>query len=227
MSITVVKHDIQKYILSYLTYHRVARFKDLIPPKTTTNLFTYHLKLLQKRDLITWVDDGYTLTTLALAYIDRLNDEGEFAYQQPKMVTMFVIQNGDGGILLQKRTKQPYIDTWTLPNGKLSIDDESLADAAKREVIEKIGLLNPQLRQAGNCYIRVVENDAPITVTFAHIFTFVSDDIVLKDDMIWIHPRKLDTVPLAPAVEQIVARTFFRDPLYFEEFIHDVQQSEG
>ena len=225
MSITVAKHDIQKYILSYLTYHAVAKFSDLQPPKVKTNLFSYHLKLLIKNDMIEHADDGYRLTILGLAYIDRLNDDGEFAYHQPKMVTMFVIQNGDGGILLERRTKQPYIDTWTLPNGKLSIDDVSLHDAAVHEIRAKLGIYHSRMRKAGGCYIRVMHGDAPITVTFAHIFAFETDDIpksvIDSGDYRWVYPRKLSTIALAPAVEQIIARTFFRDPLFFEEFVHN------
>jgi len=226
MAITVVKHDIQKYILSYLTYHRVARFKELIPPKTPTNLFSYHLKLLQKNDMVRWIDDGYTLTTLGLAYVDRLNDDGEYAYLQPKMMAMFVIQNSDGGILLQRRHKQPYIDTWTLPNGKLSVDDESLYSAATSEIHRTLNIYTANLRHAGDCYIRVTESDAPITLTFAHIFSFDSDDVELTDELTWVHSRQLHKVELAPAVEQIVARTFFRDPFFFEEFIHDFQPKD-
>ena len=222
MQITVAKHDIQKYILSYLTYHKIARFRDLQPPKVKTNLFTYHLKLLIKNDMVEHVDDGYTLTILGLAYIDRLNDDGEFAYRQPKMVTMFVIQDSDGKILLERRTKQPYIDTWTLPNGKLSIDDESLHNAAGNEIYAKLDIRHSQMRHAGDCYIRVVRDDAPITVTFAHIYAFESDDIIAGEGYLWVHPRKLDAIELAPAVEQIISRTFFRDPLFFEEFVHDI-----
>lgn len=222
MNITVAKHDIQKYILSYLMYHGVVRFRDLQPPKVKTNLFSYHLKLLQKNDLIQWTGDGYTLSTLGLAYVDRLDDDGNFAYQQPKMITMFVVQNSDGGILLQHRMKQPYIDTWTLPNGKLYLDEESLAHAAEREVDHLIGIEHPVIRHVGDCYIRVFDNDAPLTVTFVHIFALQSDTIIPTEDQMWIHPRKLHKVTLAPAVEQIVARTFFRDPFFFEEFMHDV-----
>lgn len=225
MQLTVAKHAIQKHILTYLTYHKTAKFSELQPPRVKTNLFSYHLKLLIKNDMIEHADDGYTLTILGLAYIDRLNDAGEFAYQQPKMVTMFVIQNGDGGILLERRTKQPYIDTWTLPNGKLSIDDESLHDAAVGEINAKLGIRHPHMRQAGDCYIRVMRGDAPITVTFAHIFAFETDGIpeatVDGSSYIWVSARKLGSITLAPAVEQIIARTFFRDPLFFEEFVHN------
>src|ERR1700757_944764 len=173
MPTKVVKHDIQKYILTKLTYAKGARFRDLKPPKVATNHFSYHLKQLEAGDMIERTDEGgYTLSLLGLAYIDRLNDEGVFAYQQPKMVTMFVIQNSDGGVLLEKRAKQPYIDTWTLPNGKLSIDDESLHDAALGEIGRNYGLKYANIRHAGDCYIRVTREEAPLTVTFAHIIVF-------------------------------------------------------
>ena len=219
MSATVVKHDIQKNILTRLTYMGEARFSDLKPPKVATNLFSYHVKLLERRGMIERTDEGgYTLSLLGLSYIDRLNEDGEFAYQQPKMVTMFVIQNSDGNILLERRHKQPYIDTWTLPNGKLSIDDETLRDAAMNEIEKRTGLKHVIMRHAGDCYIRVSREEAPISVTFAHIFAVESDDIVPAADQIQVHPRKLHTVALAPAVVPIVSRTFFSEPFFFEEF---------
>lgn len=225
MPSTVAKHPVQKHILTYLMYHETARFRDLQPPKVKTNLFSYHLKLLIKNDMIEHVDDGYTLTILGLAYVDRLSGEGDYMYHQPKMMTMFVVQNSDGGILLEYRKKQPYINTWTLPNARLSIDDESLQSAAAAKLYAKIGIHHSQLRQAGDCYIRVMRADAPITLTFAHIFAFdtddISDSVVDGVNYTWVSARKLSTVKLAPAVDQILARTFFRDPMFFEEFIHD------
>ena len=41
-----VTHHIQKHILDVLMYTAVARFRDLRPPRTDTNLFTYHLNVL-------------------------------------------------------------------------------------------------------------------------------------------------------------------------------------
>jgi ADP-ribose pyrophosphatase YjhB (NUDIX family) len=162
-------------------------------------------------------DDGYTLSTLGLAYADRVNEERQIVYQQPKIITMFVIQNSDGDILLQKRTKQPYIDTWNLPNGKLHIDDDSLAVAAQQLILRKLNVKKQDSNHAGDCYIRVSQGDAPISVTLAHIFTFNRDNIQM-DNTQWVQPHKLHKLDLAPAVEQIVARTFFRDLFFFEEF---------
>lgn len=223
MAITVAKHEIQKYILTKLTYAKYVRFRDLKPPRTATNLFSYHLKLLQRGGMIEHDGEGYTLSMLGLAYIDRLNDEGEIAYLQPKMVTMFVIQNSDGGVLLEKRAKQPYIDMWTLPSGKLSVDDESLKDAAAQEIFRRFGIQGSSLRHAGDCYLRVMQSDAQITLTFAHIFTLETDSITASAGQRWVHPRKLHTIDLAPTVSRIIARTFFRDPFFFEEFQYELE----
>ena len=213
-----IQHHIQKYIIGVLLRQKIARFRDLRPPKTDTNLFSYHLKLLIRGGMIDKRDDGYTLSPLGLAYVDRVNAEKIIIRQQPKIITMLVVQNSDGDVLLQKRAKQPYIDTWNLPNGKLHIDDISLTSAAQREAHKKLGLENQAVHHAGDCYIRVRQDDAPISVTLAHIFTFNSDNIPMTDQLQWIQPHKLNQLDLAPVIDQIVARAFFRDPFFFEEF---------
>lgn len=48
--------------------------------------------------------------------------------------------------------------------------------------------------------------------------TTEQDLTVGNEHLAWVSPRKLLELDLAPAIEQIVARTFFRDPYFFEEF---------
>ena len=131
---------------------------------------------------------------------------------------MLVIQNSDGDILLQRRTKQPHIDTWTLPYGKLHIEDVSVKAAAQREAEEKLGVKNQPLEHAGDCYIRVYTKGELLSTTLAHVFRFYSDDIQINDTLQWARPHKLAQLTLAPAVEDIMARTFFKDPFFFEEY---------
>lgn len=213
-----IKHHIQKHILGVLLRQRTARFRDMRPPRTDANLYSYHLTQLVKSGLVKKIEGGYALDTAGLVYTDRLNAEKMFVRQQPKIVTMLVIQNSDGDTLLQRRTKQPYIDMWTLPNGKMHIDDETLLAAAQREAKEKLSLSDQEMVHAGDCYVRVRHGETLMTVTLAHIFTFNKDDIELDDNLQWVQPHKLDRMVLAPGVSQIIARTFFRDPFFFEEF---------
>lgn len=213
-----VNHHIQKHILDVLMYQKVARFRDLRPPRTDTNLFTYHLNSLVKMGMVAKVDGGYSLSSDGLAYVDRVSSEKKAIRSQPKIITMLVVQNSDGDILLQRRTKQPYIETWTLPYGKLHIEDSSVEVAAKREAFEKLGLKQQVVEHAGDCYIRVTANGELLSTTLAHVFRFYKDDIAIGEDIVWARPHKLYQYQLAPAVEEIMARTFFKDAFFFEEF---------
>ncbi len=218
---TSIEHHIQRYIMMVLMYQKVARFRDMRPEKTDTNLYSYHLKLLQKNNFVKKIEGGYTLGKNGVLYIDRVTTSTLKVRNQPKIITMLVVQNSDGKLLLYKRQRQPYSDQWTLPYGKLHIDDPSLQDAAKREAYEKLGLKDQPVVHAGDCYIRVRDGKDTVMSTLAHVFTLNSDDIALDGRQMWVKPHRLHEYDLAPAVEKIVARTFFRDPHFFEEFEED------
>ncbi len=214
-----IDHHIQKYIVGVLIHQKYARFRDLRPPKVDTNLYSYHLKVLQKGSWINKTEQGYTLSSKGLAYVDRVSIKKLNLRYQPKIVTMLVIQNSDGDVLLTLRKKQPYIDTWTLPHGKTHIIDASIVDGARREWSEKVGGVAPEnLRHAGDCYNRVLDDQGMVSATLMHVFYANEDDIQTTDTLQWVRPHKLAQYDLAPAVEQIVARTFFRDPYFFEEY---------
>jgi ADP-ribose pyrophosphatase YjhB (NUDIX family) len=213
-----VNHHIQKHIIDVLMYTDVARFSELRPPKVDTNLFTYHLKGLVKTGLVEKKETGYTLSTVGLSYVDRVSVEKKSVRTQPKIITMLVIQNGEGDVLLQRRTKQPYIHTWTLPYGKLHVEDRSTEDAAQREAFEKLGIENPDLEHAGDAYIRVYKENEQLSTTLVHVFRAYREYDITRDDLLWARPHKLDQLSLSPAVQEIMARTFFKDPFFFEEF---------
>lgn len=239
-----VTHNIQRSILGVLVTHEFARFRDLKPAKVDTNLFSYHLKLLQKSGYIRKSDQGYTLADKGLQYVDRVSTGQMRLRSQPKIITMLLVQDGYGNVLLQKRLKQPYINTWTLPYGKMHIDDGSVIAAAQREAREKLGFDPHKLRHVGDCYITVghkvrvaAEPIAAGTLidgdtvhlntredwqigsrTLAHIVRFETDAIVASEDLMWVEPLALSKLNLAPAVEQIVTRAFFGDEFFFEEF---------
>lgn len=214
-----INHHIQKHIVDVLMYRELARFRDLRPPKIDTNLFAYHLKELIKMGVVLKNIEGYTLSAAGLAYVDRVSVEKKVIRTQPKIITMLVIQNDSGDILLQRRNKQPYINTWTLPYGKLHIEDSSVKEAAQREAFEKLGLENPELEHAGDAYIRVTTNKELLSTTLVHVFRAYLEYKTDRDDLVWAQPHKLSRYALSPAVEEIMTRTFFKDPFYFEEFL--------
>lgn len=238
-----IKHHIERSIVAYLMTHEYARFSEMRPERVDTNLFTYHLKLLVKGGYVAKTDKGYTLSDNGLIYVDRVSTEKMKLRTQPKIITMLLIQDGYGKVLLQKRTKQPYINTWTLPYGKLHIDDESVLAGARRESQEKLDYDPHKLRHVGDCYIVVGKNVAVDegarmgslkdgdmldlaqktvfeieTRTLAHVIRYETDAITAGDNLQWVEPLDLAKLKLAPAVEQIVARAFFGDEFFFEEY---------
>lgn len=219
--ITEVNHFIQKNVLSYLTQQKIARFRDMRPLKTDTNLYSYHLKLLQKNGFVEKMDDGYTLTVRGMSYVDRISAESVRLSVQPKVVTMLVIQNGYGGVLMYQKTRQPFIDQWTLPFGKVYNNDASITQAAKRETKDKIGDVEIALHHAGDCYVRVRHDDEIKISTLIHVFYGTTDLELAGEHLKWVKLHAIDALDTAPAIDQIIARTFFKDPYFFEEFTVD------
>jgi 8-oxo-dGTP pyrophosphatase MutT (NUDIX family) len=215
---TEVKHNIQKHILSVLLHQQTARFRDMRMPRTDTNLYSYHLTQLVKSGLVKKIAGGYTLDTKGLIYVDRLNASKLFIRPQPKIVTMIIIQNGYGDVLMYQKLRQPFIDRWTLPFGKIHNDDTSIHAAAIREVQEKVGDIDVTLRHAGDCYIRTIHEGVVATAMIAHVFHGQVDEFTPEKHMQWVSLRKLEDYDPVPATKEIIARTLFRDPFFFEEF---------
>ena len=213
-----IDHHIQRHILSVLMQTPIARFRDMRPPKVDSNLYSYHLGLLLKKQLIDKHDSGYSLSKKGIVYIDRVSTATLDVRLQPKITTMFVIQNDEGEVLLFERIRHPFIGQWALPNGKVHLTDRTLELSAKRELSEKLNVSDQPFKRAGACFIRTVHDGEVVMSTLAHIFTFTTNDIELHDRLRWVKPHKLHQLQLAPAVEQIVARTFFNDPYFFEEY---------
>lgn len=213
-----VKHTIDRHILGVLLGREYARFSDMRPPRVDTNLYSYHLKTMLSGGWVEKTDQGYTLTPKGLAYVDRVSASTVVMRRQPKIITMLLVQNSEGDVLMMKRQKQPYIDTWTLPYGKIHIEDESIIEAGKREAEEKLHFISFDLRHSGDCYIRVYEADQILTSTLAHIVRFETDDIAETDTLKWFSPLAITKLRTAPAVNEIIARSFFGDKFFFEEF---------
>lgn len=211
-----VKNKIQKSIIDYLFAHTSARFRDLRPKSVDTNHLTYHLNKLVQMGLVEKISDGYCLSSSGLDYADRTAD----TLPRIKTVIMFVIQNGDGDLLIEQLASAPFAGMWTLPCGKLQPSDDSVSAAAQRLAGDKFSFTIVPTH-AGSCYIRVMGKNKASLTTLVHVMKFNSDDIRPVLPLAWARPHKLQQYSLAPAVEEIVVRSFFNDPFFFEEFTID------
>lgn len=217
-NLTTVKHKIQIQIIDYLAFHEIGRFKDLRPKGVDTNLCTYHLGKLVGRGLVDKRIDGYSLSLEGVAYVENRDNLTSGDMVRPKITILFLVQNSDGDVLLERRTKQPFMNRWMLPFGDIYSSDVTVLDAAQREFKKKFNNTGKGMVHAGICYIRVKNEQGLQYTTAAHIFSCNSDEIRQADTISWARPHKLDRYRLAPATQSIIARGFFNDPFFFEEF---------
>ena len=212
-------HTVQKHILRHLTYHKRARFSEMRPTRIDSNLYNYHLKSLMRDGLVEKTDKGYRLTVEGLKYVDQISVEKFEHRRQPKIITMLISFDSDGRVLLWPKKKQPFIGAWSLPSGKLHLDDMSLDAAVQREAIEKVGLAPVSCRQAGICYVRARINGEIISYILAHVFVVeLGADHTLHDDVRWFSTAERESLKLLPATEQIIELAKDSSDLFFAEF---------
>ena len=219
---TPVVHVIQKHILGYLMTHREARFSEMRPPKTDTNLYSYHLKILIKQGYVTKLEKGYTLGMKGGVYVDRVSSSTTKLRPQPKIITMVIIQNDEGDVLMYKKKRQPFIDLWTLPHGKVHNDDTSVEISARRELSEKVHNVNvPMLKHVGDSYIHVMHDNEIAISTLVHIFYGTTDAESIPVHMQWVQPLRVADETSAPGIVEIVQFALISKQYFFEEIATD------
>lgn len=77
-------------------------------------------------------------------------------WDDPKVVTLVVVENEDGEVVVGRRSIEPGYGRWCLPGGFVN-GDEHPADSAVREVREEIGVDIDITGLLGVYHIRTVE----------------------------------------------------------------------
>lgn len=216
-------HHIQRHILDVLRRQEFARFRDLRPKGVDSNAFSYHLTRLLKDGLVDKREEGYTLSIQGIAHIDRVSSIDVRVRRQPKIMTMTVVRNERGGVLVRRKLTQPMINQLTFPTGMLHMDDATIADAAYREVREKMGVVLPELPQhIGDCYMAIRHEGHVLMNSLMHVFMIDvrKQDVAIHDDMFWRNLDDLDdaapaTRKIASVIKKGVSQRFFAE--YSEE----------
>lgn len=176
------------------------------PPKVDSNAYSYHLKLLQKQQLIEkHPDKGYRLSPKGLAQVDRMS-KIELSFRlQPKIITMCLLYNEDGKVMLLAKSKQPFIGAWTFASGKLHIEDESARGAMVREINERVAIEpNETLIHAADVYLRASINNELVSPILAHVFTMhISASAIRREDVMWADGDDWGGLQLAPGVKEV------------------------
>ena len=220
MNIRVVSgmHYVRKHILRTLSLTKWARFRDMRPKNVDSNLYNYHLKELVREGYVERNEEhGYRLSPYGLRFVNQISMEAFEPRWQPKIMTVLVCKQGDE-LLLWKKFKQPYIDTWTWPGGKMHYEDLTVKDAAIRDILFYSSRIPADLRHVGLFGYRVFINNELISYSFVHVFTgtLMSRDFIL-DRPQWVDRRQLPSLKVSPGVIDILELVEANDAFFFEE----------
>jgi len=218
-------HHIQRFILDVLRHNEYARFRDLRPPQTDSNLFNYHLKQLLKHGMLEKTAKGYTLSLAGIVYVDRISSVNKKPRQQPKIMTMSIIVNEFGETLIRYKTSQPMINRPTFIAGMPHMDDETIEDAARREIQEKVKFTPTAIDHVGDCYMTITHEGLNLMKTLMHIFLIhakKSDIPLTETGLQW---RRLDDLDDAAHATKLLAPkvpTMRSGKLFFEQFSQEL-----
>lgn len=178
------------------------------PPNVDSNAYSYHLKLLLKQQLVEkHIEKGYRLSPKGLSQVDRMSRSELHSRVQPKIVTMCVMYNEEGKVLLLAKNKQPFIGAWIFTHGKLHIEDGNARGAMIREIQERVAIeANDTLAHVADVYIYASINGEPVSAILSHIFTIhVAAKDIKRTDIVWAGGDELQNLQLAPGVKEIHA----------------------
>ncbi|HUC96057.1 MAG TPA: NUDIX hydrolase [Candidatus Saccharimonadales bacterium] len=201
----LIDHHIQKSILKVLSRKEFARYSEMRPEKTDSNLYAYHLNRLITSGYVDKSDKGYALSVKGLQYVEYTSSSMKIN-RQPKITTAILLKDNDGNVLLTKRLKQPYINYYGLPLGKTHSDkDNGILDSARRELYEKTGVKYRKLTHVGDTYLKIHMDKILISDILVHVFAATCKRrMSINESSLWVDKKELSKTHLIPGVIEIV-----------------------
>lgn len=194
-------HYIQKYILDKLICAEFLRNRDMRPQHTESNLYQYHLKRLIDSGYVKKGEQGYSLSTKGLQYADKHSSDLKSQRPQPKLVTILILENEKGEVLLVERKKQPFIGLYNLPSGKIH-EGESLTEAGKRELVEKTGITDEiDLIPSGTTHLTITDGPEVISESYGFI---LRAQVMDSPSRYFCNPRHASTTNVMPGIDEML-----------------------
>lgn len=182
--------------------HRMRRFSELRAEGVESNLFQYHLRHVIRKGLVEKSGDGYRLAPAGLYYADRFSPEFKGERPQPKLITVVVLRNTNGKVLLLQKPRQPWLGDYHLPAGKIHTG-EVTSQAAIREVREKTGVVIDSVQFRCLVQVQIYKSGALVSDYYGFIFAGECDDRI--EGMCRYNMQDPDqTIALAPGVHPIL-----------------------
>ncbi len=224
-----ITHHIQKNILKYLTTAKSARYSEMRPHKVDSNLYAYHLKKLVALGFIIQEGRKYTLSPAGINYVEAVSLDKFNIRSQPKITTRILLKNHKNQYLLTKRVKQPMIEMWGFPSGKIHNLDNRIIDSARRELREKTGVELRTLNHVGDYYARIVAKNEVISNTFSHVFIsrvsvheYEAISATKNENLQWCSPEEIPNFNIIPDTIDLIYLSSQADGRFFAELEYEI-----
>lgn len=198
-------HHIDRHILKILTFQESARYRDLRPENTDSNLFNYHRKvLLQQGYIVKRKDNTYTLGLKGLQLVERATLSDLRVRNRPKLSVTFLLTNDKGEVAVWNKPVQPFIGTINIPTGKMRFDDLSVMDAAKRTILEYATVVPSEMACVGTAEVVVAREGKPFVHAFHMIMRAeIDSDTITYDEIYWMSVKDIKKAKSTPGVVNI------------------------
>jgi ADP-ribose pyrophosphatase YjhB (NUDIX family) len=167
----------QQHALLVLLRSKTARVKELIPDSVPANQFSYHLEGLVVAGLVEKKSRGiYQLTPGGETFVGSFSTDTNSPVKDIKTVIMFYGKK-DGKYLLFKWSRQPYLESVTLPYDRLAYG-QSIEDGVNKAVHDKLGA-TVQAQYISSIIVKIFHDTNLISHMNAAVYAVNTDELGL------------------------------------------------
>lgn len=134
-----MESEIEKKILKKFMYNEKLKYNQIWDKKIcSSSHFDYYFKKIIGAGLVVKKNEFYELSSLGIKFLSEIDGESLSLKSKP-IVCAFVLAFKDGMVLMNKRSKQPFMNYFNVPGGKVEFGG-FLEEEALREFEEETGL---------------------------------------------------------------------------------------
>jgi len=121
--------------------------------------------------------------------------------------------------LLWPKYKQPFINNWSLPSGKVHYEDATVASAAMRELKYFTSELDTQLEHRGVVEFTVRVGGDAVSHTLGHLFgAKLRPKDISNERTEWYRLDKISSLEMSPATKEIISDYLRHDTFFYSQY---------
>jgi hypothetical protein len=221
----MLEHHLQKQIIATLVSKDSARFSELRPEHTDSNVFTYHLNALVAHGFVSKDSEGnYRLTNSGKLLGVNVSEKAGAMLEQAHSILLLVVRQGNKW-LLRRRLVQPMRGKYGFIHGEPRAG-QKIAEAATAILEERTGLTASFIVR-GSGFISSWENVALESYTHFVLLEAgeLSGELCESDEYgenIWLSAPDFTADTMIPSMEALTDQLQSSENLFFVDLKYTI-----